>query len=372
MNYNAPGNMDELTPELLESWRNLQSKYFETGIRVAKEEADPPSDKAWIFNPLTSGTEGVNVADVRWNAFPKRLLDNFGTATAAWSEADRSRNRHEEYCEWEVVRDPVTLKVERVTFTTEVYEYYQMLLDESPAQLLDLYHRYVSDQVELGDLRGPQGAYNPTNKWNYPEIQGKRGVLMHMGFGANTLQAAINLSAEATWPSIDDSGTLITDEQGLIDCREYGARERHSDPHIGAQINALTRAGNEISFAGPVGLYIDSVDLSGFELPGAASPDDLFRVVRGDADHMMRVVFEAPAGSHFDLGDVKIDGNSIRFGGQVAEKLTIRIRGIARQASEGPPRISCSGSFSSFAEAIAPSGMIGTRRVTSGYLRSNE
>lgn len=371
MKYEGPGNTSELTPTLIQAWRTALSGFFDAGVDVAKKESIPPSDKAWIFNPLTSGTADVTVADIRWNAFPKRLLDSFGTKLAAWREGDRTRGRQEEYCEWEVVRDPATMDVVRVTFTTEVPEYYEFLMKQDSSKLLALYHRYVSDQVELDDLRVGNN-YNPRNKWNMPELEGRRGVLMHMGFGPNTLGAAINLAAEATWPSVDSNGNLITDEQGLIDCRGYGARERHSDPHIGAQVNALTRSGNEISFAGPTGLYIDSVDLSGFEAPEGVEARDLMRVVRGDQDHMMRIVFEAPSGSGFKLGDVKIDGNQIRFGGQIAEKLTIRVRAIARTVESAPPRITCSGSVAPIAEALAPLGLTGTRRVMPVFLRSSE
>lgn len=371
MKYEGPGNTGELSPALIQSWQNTLSKYFETGINVALNESIPHSDRAWIFNPLTVGTVNIAVVDIRWNAFPKRLLDSFGTKLATWREGDRTRGRQEEYCEWEVVHDPVTMTVVRVTFTTEVPEYFEFLMKEDKSKLLNLYHQFVSDQVKLDDLL-IEDSYNPRNKWNMPELQGKRGVLMHMGFGPNTLGAAINLSAEATWPSVDDNGNLITDEQGLIDCRGYGARERHSDPHIGAQVNSLTRAGNEISFAGPTGLYIDSVDLSGFEIPGNVDAKDLMRVVRGDRDHMMRIVFEAPSGSDFKLGDVKIDGNNIRFGSQIAEKLTIRVRAIARRVDSPPPRINCSGSIVSNADAFVPLGLAGTRKVRPEFLQSSE
>jgi hypothetical protein len=371
MKYEEPGNTAELSPALLQAWQTALSRFFDTGIDVAKQEPNPPSDTAWIFNPLITGTADVTAADIRWNAFPRRLLDSFGTKVAAWREGDRTRGRHEEYCEWEVVRDPGTMAVIRITFTTEVPEYYEFLLKEDSSKLLDLYHRFVSDQVKLDDLR-LDNRYNPRNKWNMPEVQGKRGVLMHMGFAPNTLGAAINLAAEATWPSVDNSGNLITDEQGLIDCRGYGARERHSDPHIGAQVNALTRSGHEVSFAGPTGLYIDSVDLSRFEAPGGVKAEDLMRVVRGDQDHKMRIVFEAPSGSGFKLGDVKIDGNQIRFGGQIAEKLTIRLRAIARRVQSAAPTITCSGSLTPNAEALGSWGLTGTRRVMPEFLQSAE
>lgn len=348
MQYHEPGNTNDLSEELRKKWIDQQSVFFDDGIDTAKREMSPPSQRSWFFNAIKDAVNEPAVADIRWNAFPKRLVDRFASKMAAWREGDRTRNNHEEYCEWEVVRDGNA--VLKVTFTTEVPEYYSFLYQHDQKLLLDLYHKHVSTSVKIQDLEGledGQIGYSRTNIWNYPENQGKRGVLMHMGFGPNTLNAAIALSAEATWPSVDNQGNIITDEQGLIDCRGYGARERHSDPHIGAQINSLVRAGHEVSFGGPAGLYIDAIDLSDFEVPNGVQATDLFRVIRGDKDHMMRVVFEAPKDSGFNLSDVRIGGNKINFGGQIAEKITIRVRGIARKADKVPPSINCGGQSAS-------------------------
>ena len=374
MNFNEPGNLTELTPELRALWVAEQSLFFENGIQVAKNEASPASEKAWMFNPIADLPAGYVVADVKWNAFPKRLLDRFGSKLAAWKDADRSRGRQEEYCEWEVVRDPVDNSVLRITFSTETPEYYEFLYKNDQALLLDLYHKHVSPNAKITDFEAlvdGEVVYNSQNIWNYPENQQKRGVLMHMGFGPNTLNAAIILSAEATWPSINAAGEIITDEQGLIDCRGYGARERHSDPHIGAEINALVRSGKTISFAGPTGLYIDEIDLSNFEVPNGFKAEDLFRIVRGDKDHMMRVVFEAPKDSGFKLSDVKIDGTKIAFGGQIAEKITIRIKGIALSA-EVPPTINCAGEIAGLTSFNTAFLAVSSRKPTLDYVSSLE
>ena len=376
MEYNEPGNSNDLSKELRDKWIAEQSKLFEGGVKAAKQEASPASKRAWYFNPIKNAPGNVNIADIRWTAFPRRLKTRFGSSMAAWREGDKTRNNHEEYCEWEVVRDPNSKAVTRVTFTTEVPEYYSFLYKNDKKLLLDLYQRHVSPDVKLQDLEGLSGGkkvYNPTNIWNYPENQGKRGVLMHMGYQPNTLSAAIILAAEATWPSKDNAGNIITDEQGLIDCRGYGERERHSDPHIGAQVNSLVRAGNEVSFAGPTGLYIDAIDLTDFEVPNGVKKEDLYRVVRGDKDFMIRVVFEAPKDSGFTLSDVKIGGDKINFGGQIAEKISIRVRGIARKADKAPPTINCAGQAMLEMVAEMPSERArNSRRSTVQFLSSAE
>ena len=377
MQYNEPGNSNDLSEDLRKKWVDAQSELFDEGVETAKKEARPKSKRAWYFNPIKESTNSPAIADIRWTAFPKRLQDKFASKVARWREGDKTRSNHEEYCEWEVVRDAAN-KVTRVTFTTEVPEYYEFLYNNDQQLLLDLYKKHVSPQVKLQDLQmldGGETVYNPQNIWNYPENQGKRGVLMHMAYGPNTLSAAIILAAEATWPSKDDNGKIITDEQGLIDCRGYGDRTRHSDPHIGAQINALASAGNEISFAGPAGLYIDEIDTSDFEVPSGVKATDLFRVIRGDKDFMLRVVFEAPKDSGFSLSDVKIGGDKINFGGQIAEKIRIRVRGIARKADQPPPAINCSGQ--EVLEMLemasdAPVRTRSTRKPSIGFITSGE
>ncbi|QTD31468.1 hypothetical protein [Pseudomonas fluorescens] len=332
-----------LTETQMEAWRVAVSDVLDRGIDAAKNVTRPPSESAWFFNSIKEPNENTSIVPIKWNAFPRRLLNKFSSKTMAWRMADSSRNAQEEYCEWEVVRDKATDKVKRVTFTTEVPEYYAFLFEHAPEQLLELYRTLVSEDVELYDLKNALGKYNPRNVWNYPETKGQRGVLLHMGNYPNTLTAAVILAAEATWPSVDSAGKLITDEQGLIECRRFGAPERHSDPHIGAQVNSAVRSGHKVSFASPAGVFIDDIDLSGFETPDDADIGAFVRVVRGDADHKVRVIFESPPEVDYLLGDVKIDGSPIRFGGQIAEKLTIRIDALTKAATNVAPSIACRG-----------------------------
>lgn len=342
MQYNAPGNIDELSPELLTKWADWQSKIFKTGIAVAKQEALNVTNDVWIFNPITDGTSGIIEDKIGWTAFPKKLLDTFANPVTAWRIAERSRNHQEEYCEWEVIRDPNTRKLLKITFTTETPDYYHFLNKHAPDKLLELYHRFVNPNLVLGDLRDGLGRYNTRNIWNFPEEQGRQGILMHMGQINNTFGAAVNLAAEATWPS-SDGGNLITDEQGLIRCRGFGDSARHSDPHIGARVNSSTRQGNTISIAGPVGLYIEQPNLSTFETPDGSAVTDWWKIERGTTEHMVRISFQAPQDSTDVLGDCRINGRQLSFGGQIAEFLTISIRAIAKSIGQVPPTLNCRG-----------------------------
>jgi hypothetical protein len=338
MAYSAPGKIDELSGSQLDAWNSNLSEMFDRKVADASTEDGPASNRAWLFNPIADGIAGVAEADITWTAFPKIISDNAVTPRQGWQAADADRNRQEEYCEWEVQRDQQG-KVVRVTFSCEAPDYYHFLAREAPDLLLSLYHTHVSPDVDLADLVS-NGTYDPQNRWNFPQEGGRRGGLMHMGQVNNSFEAAVDLSGIASWPRVDGAGNPVVGEQALIACRRFGSAGRHSDPHIGAQINALVRAGNEVSFADPVGLYIESIDQSDWETPDGSEPADWFSVVRGSSDHMLRVVFESPDADLL-LGDVLVGGEPIEFGGQIAEKLQVRIRGIARPAASQAPRLRC-------------------------------
>ena len=346
MEYNGPGRTGELTGDLLAKWQATLSDMFESGVARAFREAQNTQSEVNFFNPLMTDLSNSSEVGISWTAFPKRLTTNFPDPRDGWRESDRRREAQEEYCEWTVVREPGSPSIiKRIVFTTETPDYYDFLARHDRQLLLDVYRRFVSPTVQLDDLI-VAGRYDALNRWNHPGSSGMDGTIMHMGGNsANTLGAAIALSAEATWPSIDEHGAPITAEQALIACRQFGDPARHSDPFIGAQVNQLVRLQKLVSLAAPVGLYIDDIDFSEFEIPSGLAPTDIFRIERGTEDFMMRVVFEAPIGSGFQLSDVKIGGESIAFGGQIAAKMRIRIRGLAIDAANLSTSIPCDGQF---------------------------
>jgi hypothetical protein len=80
-------------------------------------------------------------------------------------------------------------------------------------------------------------------------------------------------------------------------------------------------------------------------------------------DFALRVIVEAPTDSHAVLGDVTIGGNKIGFGGQIAEKVSVRLRGIARPAPSRAPVLSCLGNEGLTAAAALPGSDLPTRRT---------
>ncbi len=243
----------------------------------------------------------------------------------------------DEYCEWRVERDAAG-RIVRVTFTSEPPEYWQALHgDDLPAEtpdqpsssfpgdpqvLLELYREHVDPSVQLADLRR-DGRYDPYNRWN--TVDG----IMHLTHPSNTLRAEITLGADATVLRARER-RLTGDPDALIVGAGYGGNDRCSDPTIGASVNHLAALGYAVTLQDPVGLYMDHLDMTGWTLPNDEPIDpDWFRIVRGTPGFVARAVFEVPAGEGLTVSDLRIGGEPIRTGGQLAEHMTIKIVGLA-------------------------------------------
>jgi hypothetical protein len=118
------------------------------------------------------------------------------------------------------------------------------------------------------------------------------------------------------------------DPDAFIAGTGMGGANRNSDPTIAATVNALARQGAMITLANPVGLYMDHIDLTGWEIPGGIAPQDCVQIVRGQPRLIERFVVEVPGGE-FDVSDIRIGGFPIAFGGQIAECITVKLVGAA-------------------------------------------
>ncbi len=111
------------------------------------------------------------------------------------------------------------------------------------ALLVQLYSSIVGKPVPQSDLFTAGGAYEPNNKHNQQHA-------IHLLQINNTLRAEIDISAQATiirkQPASHDP---ITDANDLIDCSGFGAKQRHSDPHIGDVVNTVARQGCSLTLA---------------------------------------------------------------------------------------------------------------------------
>jgi hypothetical protein len=368
--YDTPAFLPDFNaiPGQLDAWNRAVSAWFDQSIAIDQKALG--GTPLQYYNAANFDPGGIAVEQaVTWNAFPKEPVRRYGRDRALvlvdrlWpteryavpspdpddttGTAGILYRPQEEYCEWHVLRQPQSNKILRVTFTSEPPEYWEALFGLVPGPpdqhfpgdkqaLLRLYHDLVSPDVQLQDLIAPKdlvdtvgqkwarkGQYNIYNKWNTT-----LGIA-HLNSPPNSLMAEIQLGADASIRYTDPKGRLLAEPEALIGYAGYGGPNRNSDPTIGASVNALARLGANVTLRNPVGLYMDHIDLSGWEAPDKEGVSDCVRIVRGLPGMIERMVVEVPAGRGFDLGDLTIAGAPIRYGGQIAECITVKLVGVA-------------------------------------------
>ena len=413
--------------QLAELWSTRVHGFTEQAITGNPWNTQYSSDQTWYFDPTTTPIpQGTAAAPVQWSAFPNRLNQYLGVSPqlpqnpydlgeeaifqiadsgkgfeqiptvlcpqADWNGALRDygpygpRGWLDEYCEWSVTRDGQQ-NVVRIDFVCENPEYWYTLWSVSPERAAQIYQATLNagapseHQVEVSvedlTLKDPTTgetvidpstggpAYNPLNKWNSGPVSFRgtgedRGGAMHLTSTPNTLQTEMGLAGAATVQrQIGNS-----DAQKLICCAQYGQNYRNSDPHIGQSVNQVVSAGNRVSLADPVGLYIQSPDTSLWglpddpKLPPDADPAECWQVLRGASTltdpvtgeyfpggdpgggFILHAAFQIPqrwidAGVTAPVGDVTIAGDPVQYAGQVAQTFQIGLYG--RPLEEAPP-----------------------------------
>lgn len=319
--FTPPGNLDEMSEESLAAWDDQIRGFFDA-------EAD---DFPNFYNPAGT-SEPQEMHRVTWPAAPGRLLSTRMSAEQRWAIADGDRKEQDEYCEWSVLRD-ADGKITRVTFTTEVPDYFDVLLGSDQDLLLELYGQMSGEVIPIDALRKHEGnVFVRDSEFN----NRTDGPIVHLTQLSNNLRAAIILAAQATTLREVD-GALLTHPQTLVLCGSLGDERRHSDPQIGAALNGLVARGLDVSLADPAGLYLDRIVTTGFETPDGTDAQEFWRVERGDAGHAVRAIFEVPPEFSYSVGDIKIGGRPIDFGAQLADRVQVRIDALSRTSSTPPP-----------------------------------
>lgn len=317
-----PGELTDFDNEMRVKWSQFMSDAIDNDIECY--------DLTQFFNPTKEPMASDKATqEINWIAFPKTVeTSSGGSDLLRWQTADSDRFKHQdEYCEWHVTKNSEG-KITKVEFTSEGPEYWSFLAEHDPDALLALYHQFVDPAVRLDDLFGLLGNYNPQNKWNNPS---KGGKLAHLGHRNNTLLAFVNIAARATILRERGDGTPMTDELELIRCGKYGGEGRHSDPHIGGEVNALARQQADITVANPAGLSMNDLEPVGWVTPDGSDPHDYWHVDRGSHEHQMRTRYEVPEDKDFVVGDILINGRPIEFGGQIADFIRVKLVGLAQE-----------------------------------------
>lgn len=311
------------------------AKPAEWSKRVKGLVADFDGQFPQFYDPSAADTPaGVVPSPVVWSAFPASLR---GAPAKRVETADGARRHMDEYCEWGVERNR-SGKITRVTFTTEVPEYYEHLFMHDRAKLLEIYKTLVSPNATERDLTR-SGRYLRANPLNSTT----KGRPAHLIQASNSLEAAITLAAEATIPRIEADGTPVGTKQRLVECGGLGNPLRNSDPQIAAIVNAAARSGAEITLADPIGLYIDGLMTGGMATPDGANPASFWTVERGKRGHAVRAVFEVPRERKYTVGDIMVGGQPIKWGGQVAQRVRIRIDALVKPGAHKPKAQPCVG-----------------------------
>lgn len=330
--FDPPGLLNDLNDQQKKAWSDSLSGLFDTESAAAGVH---------FFNPTKKDTAAdQQTLEIRWTAFPRIVQIMFPADQDRWREADRSRSRQDEYCEWSVTRQPVTKKITKVMFTCEGPEYWEFLGGVNPDRVLALYQEHIGPQVRRQHLFSANGRYNPRNRWNNSASTGA----MHLVQVNNTLGAEINIASRGTIVR-QIGGQLLTDEQELIECGKYGEKERHSDPHIGAQVNMLARQKADVTLANPVALYIGGLNTAGWQSPDGSDPKQYWKITRGNAQLALRAIFEVPASKGFVVGDIKINNKPIKWAAQIADFITMKLTGVACRLGQStvPPATQCVG-----------------------------
>lgn len=379
-------------------WNTNLNGFTQQGITGNPWNATNASGITNYFNPLnTPIPQGATVANIIWLAFPGRIgyyfpklsqQDQLSLADTGYRTNGQSfppitqdpctgqpinlpygpygpRGWQDEYCEWSVYRDPQTNKILRVDFTCENPEYWNTLWMIDPNRVLELYQSSLGKrQIRLEDLflydsngkavidpSTGRPAYNPLNKWNFGPIStDTTGGAMHLTSTPNTLQTEIGLASAATLQrKIGNS-----DPNALICCAQYGQPHRNSDPHIGQVTNQLVGLGNSVTLTNPPGLYIQMPSFSDYHTPDGTDPKSFWTIVRGaetlyaangkplPGNFILHAKYEVPSALGYTVSDITINGQPIKWGGQIAQTFLMQIVATAVSAAV-PAALDCVG-----------------------------
>ncbi|MBI4488860.1 MAG: hypothetical protein HY694_07215 [Deltaproteobacteria bacterium] len=304
--------------------------------------------------PMPSPSQPKNVT---WSALPTSFDDQFNTAREKLVFLDARQpfpgepslitRIQDEYCEWVLKRNAQN-KITEVVFTSEPPEYYDFLFyhsSESRNLLVQLYREITGvPSIALNDLTDAKGDYDWWNRYNNEHA-------VHMQQPNNTLGAQVNIVSRSSILRVNKLGAPITDALGLIRCGRYGDPNRQSDPRIGHAINTFARENRFITIENPVGLYMSGVDWNGWRTPDQTDASTFWTVLRGsqaadpNQSYIVRASFAVPGGKGYTVSDIRIGGEPIEFGAQIASRINVRVAVMVSDPAELPsPRpIGCTG-----------------------------
>lgn len=292
--------------------------------------ATPGSGGGEFYDPSETNVDVLAERLLVWMGFPRALLAvNHRDDRRAAFTAGEVRAVQEEYCEWRVTRR-ADGKITKVVFATETPEYWEHLWVADRARVVALYRALVSPAVVEADLliTTPPAAWTPVitdgtgqfydrhNRWNTAD------GIVHFIQVINTLDAALGLAQG----SVNSAPARDGYEMPPV-------AQTSVDPRVRYDVGTLSRKGLSVTVREPVGLYITGWDDTGWTKPDGSPVDNYWRIVRGSPGTVLRLEYEVPAAAGFVVGDIRIGGRPVEFGGQLAEHVTCMIGGVAGRRS---------------------------------------
>jgi hypothetical protein len=297
------------------------STFYDAWHETVSGMVSDPAAGPWI-DPTVVDPQVVTVRPLSWIGFPRATLtvDRRDDRELAFAEAEDPgdgeqglRPRQFEYFEWFTTRD-ASGKVTKVTFSTETPEYWSLLASTDCRCVEALYQQHVDPSVRWDDLTGPDGTYDPNNRWT--SVDG----IMHFVNGINNLSAAIGLAKAGAAAAVPDPAAPDAVAKDNFELAPLGANA--ADDYIVREVAALGRSGFDITVHDPVGLYIDGWDDSGWTGPDGTPVGDYWTITRGRPGAVLRLEYAVPPGEGFQVGDIRIGGRPVVHGGQLAEHMT--------------------------------------------------
>lgn len=356
-------------PGLREAWSEMINDAYEThlyGKAGDRVQAALEELKLWgrsdsdlrVYNPASMPMPPTSQPkNVTWSALSTSFDEQFQTVREKFEYLDNRQpfpgdpslvtRIQDEYCEW-VVKRNAQKKITEVIFTSEPPEYYDFIFYHSEASrslLVKLYREITGvESITLNDLRDAKGEYDWWNKYN-------NAFAVHMQQPNNTLGAQMNIVSRSCILRVNKLGNPITDALGLIRCARYGDPNRQSDPRIGHAVNSFARENRFITIENPVGLYMSAVDWNGWATPDQTNASQYWTVLRGTSaidpnqSYIVRARYQVPQNKGYTVSDIKIGGEPIEFGAQIASRINVRVAVMVSDPEQLPmPRaIGCTG-----------------------------
>ncbi|MEV8372764.1 hypothetical protein AB0P21_08495 [Kribbella sp. NPDC056861] len=288
----------------------LYERWHTTIDRLIAPSTSLSGDGAYV-DPSERDLDVTATRAYTWTGFSRPLLMKHRDDRTAAFAAGEQRSTQIEYLEWRVDRDADGVIV-RVTFTTETPEYWKLLAAVDRDRVVELYQELVDPAVRAGDLFGANGKYNPLNRWNTTD------GIVHYVMPINSMKDLLGVSQE-----VEKTGTALDGYDALPYGRETGA-----DARINVDLWSINRKGYAVATEDPPGPLMIDWDDSGWTDLAGDPVEDHWTVVRGKRGAALRVVYEVPAAAGYRVGDIRIGGRPVAFGGQLAEHVIMSAHGV--------------------------------------------